>query len=353
MFIPRDSAKILKNLAKGFPVVAVTGPRQSGKSTLVRNVFEYKPYVNLEDLELRAYATEDPKRFLAQYPDGAILDEAQRAPDLFSYIQLIVDDMNKMGMFILTGSQQFGLMAKITQSLAGRIATLNLLPFSLNELQNSDKLSNSLDEIIFKGLYPPIYDRDLEPSIWLANYMQSYIERDIRQMIQIRDLSTFQRFLKMCAARTGQLLNLSSLANDCGISHNTANAWISILEASFIVYLLKPYHRNFNKRLIKTPKLYFLDSGLVCYLLGIKTAGQLNMHINRGALFETMIVSEILKAGYNSAQNPGLFFWRDRTGNEIDLIIENGNYLDPVEIKSGHTVINDYFRMLKKWPDIA
>lgn len=304
-------------------------------------------------MELRSFAAEDPKRFLAQFPEGAILDEIQRVPDLFSYIQTVVDDKKQMGMFILTGSQQFGLMAEVTQSLAGRIATLNLLPFSLNELKNSNTLPDSLDRVLFNGLYPPIYDRDLKPSIWLANYIQSYIERDIRQMIQVRDLSTFQRFLKMCAARTGQLLNLSSMANDCGISHNTANAWVSILEASFIVYLLKPYHRNFNKRLIKTPKLYFLDSGLACYLLGIKTADQLNLHVSRGTLFETIIVSEILKKEFNSAQHPALYFWRDRTGNEIDLVIENGNYLDPIEIKSGHTIVNDYFKMLKKWPKIA
>jgi len=353
MFIPRDVSKTLKILEKGFPVIAITGPRQSGKSTLVKNAFNDMPYVNLEDLEFRSFAAEDPKRFLAQYSDGAVLDEVQRTPDLFSYIQTIVDERKKMGMFVLTGSQQFGVLANISQSLAGRIAAVNLLPFSMNELNSNALLTDSLDGLLYRGMYPPIYDRDLQPDIWLGNYVRSYLERDVRQMIQVRDLSTFQRFLKMCAARTGQLLNLSSMANDCGISHNTANSWISVLEASFIIYLLKPYHRNFNKRLIKTPKLYFFDTGLVCYLLGIRSAEQLNTHPARGPLFESLIISEILKMEYSHAGEPGLYFWRDRTGNEIDLIIENGNKLHPVEIKSGHTIISDYFRMLKKWPDIA
>ncbi|MBD3376493.1 DUF4143 domain-containing protein [candidate division KSB1 bacterium] len=353
MYIPRDAENSLQSLAKGFPVVAVTGPRQSGKSTLVRKVFPQKPYVTLEDLDVRRFAQDDPRGFFASYPDGAILDEVQRVPQLFSYLQKIVDHSKKMGQFILTGSQQFGLSQAISQSLAGRVAFIQLLPFSFPELSRVKLLDSFFHHSLFKGFYPPVYDRDLSPSIWYANYVRTYLERDVRQMIQVRDLSGFQRFIKLCAAHTGQLVNFSTLANDCGITHNTARAWISILEASYIVYLLIPHHENFNKRLIKTPKLYFLDSGLAAHLLGAETADQIMYHPLRGALFESMIVAELLKSCYNNAQKAPLYFWRDRTGNEIDILIEHALKLDPVEIKSGQTINPDYFKMLIKWSGLA
>ena len=262
--IKRNAETTLKSLMKGYPIVTITGPRQSGKTTLSQITYPHMNYVSLENPETREMAVNDTKAFLKRYKDGAIFDEVQRAPQILSYLQEMVDQNKKPGQYILTGSQQFGLLSGITQSLAGRTALIKLLPFALHELHNkSNSLKNKdLDSIIFKGFYPPIHDRDLDPQIWLANYISSYIERDVRQLINIRDLSSFQRFIKLCAGRTGQLLNLSNLASDCGISHNTAKSWISILEASYIIFLLQPHHQNFNKRLIKTPKLYFYDIGL-------------------------------------------------------------------------------------------
>lgn len=351
--IPRDAEKTLVSLAEGYPVVAVTGPRQSGKTTLVRYVFSGKRYVTLEDLETREYAQNDPNGFLGQFPEGAVLDEVQRVPNLFSSLQTIVDVRRTPGAFILTGSQQFGLFQSITQSLAGRVASVVLLPFSSEELKSARSLPSNLEQLLLTGLYPPIYDRSLDPSVWYSNYMRTYIERDVRQMIQVRDLSAFQRFVKMCAARTGQLLNLSALANDCGITHNTAKAWISILEASFILYLLKPHFKNFNKRLIKTSKLYFIDPGLAAWLLGIQKSEQLEVHHARGALFETFVVSELLKRRFNKGLEPNLYFWRDRTGNEIDILVDTGDSLLPVEVKSGKTIAPDFFSAFRKWRDIS
>lgn len=293
------------------------------------------------------------KGFLAQTPEGAILDEVQRVPSLFSYLQTIVDANYKPGLFILTGSQQFGLFQQITQSLAGRVASVVLLPFTYDELKNVRLAPQSVEQLLATGLYPPIYDRSLDPPIWYSNYVRTYIERDVRQMIQVRDLSTFQRFVKMCAARTAQLLNLSALANDCGITHNTAKAWISTLEASFILYLLKPHFRNFNKRLVKTPKLYFLDCGLAAWLLGIQKPEQLSTHPVRGALFETYIIGELLKRRYNTGLESNVFFWRDRTGNEIDILIDDGTALTPVEIKSAKTLTSEFFAGFSKWKDIS
>jgi predicted AAA+ superfamily ATPase len=351
--ISRNATKALVALSRVFPVVAVTGPRQSGKTTLVKDVFKQKPYVNLEDIETREFAENDPRGFLAQFPNGAVLDEVQRVPSIFSYIQTTVDTKKDAGLFVLTGSQQFGIYQHITQSLAGRVASVILLPFAYNELKRARVAPGSLEEALLKGFYPPIYDRSLEPSVWYSNYVRTYVERDVRQMVQIRDLSSFQRFVRMCAARTGQLLNLLSLANDCGISHNTAKAWISILEASFIVYLLKPYFRNFNKRLVKTPKLYFVDPGLAAWLLGIREADQLLVHTSRGALFETFVISELLKKSYNDGIEPNLYFWRDRTGNKVDVIFDDGNTITPLEIKSGRTIAPDYFDGLMKWSRIT
>lgn len=354
--IPRDAEKLLYELAEGYPVIGITGPRQSGKTTLAQHAFASKPYVSLENPDVRERAQADPRGFLENYAEGAVFDEAQRCPELFSYLQGLVDQEPRPGRFVLTGSQQFGLMSSITQSLAGRIALVHLLPFTCQECYGAGSAEepHSLDEVLFTGLYPPVHDRNLAPRLWYANYMQTYIERDVRQLVNVRDLSDFQRFVRLCAGRTGQLLNLSSLASDCGITHNTARSWISILETSYIVFLLQPHHQNFNKRIIKTPKLYFYDTGLAAWLLAIQDPVQLNAHSLRGALFETFVISESLKARFNRGL-PGqnLYFWRDRSGNEVDLLIERGERLRPVEIKSGQTLNSDYFKGLRKWLDLA
>lgn len=347
--IDREALSTILELAKGYPFIALTGPRQAGKTTLSRMAFPDKPYVSLEDPDTREFAASDPRRFLARYPDGAILDEAQRSPELFSYLQTRADIDGRMGLYILTGSQQFGLLSGITQSLSGRVGMVQLLPFSSGELQEAGKLPETLDAILYKGSYPPLYDRKLIPAQWYAGYVTTYLERDVRQLINIRDLAVFQRFIRLCAGRTGQLLNLSSLANDCSITHNTARAWISILEASYIVFLLPPHHRNFNKRLVKTPKLYFYDTGLAAWLLGVQSADQLAIHPQRGALFETWVMGELLKGRYNRSLPSNLFFWRDNTGNEVDIIVDQGLKLIPIEIKSGQTINADYFSGLRKW----
>ncbi len=352
-YIPRNAESRLQHFASGYPVVVVTGPRQSGKSTLVRHAFPEHRYVSLEDLDQREFAETDPRGFLNQFSGGAILDAAQRCPALFSYLQTRVDESQQPGEFILTGSQQFDLLSGITQSRAGRAALLTLLPMSYDELHQSGKIGQNLDKVLFDGAYPPIFDRGLEPHPWYGNYVRTYLERDVRQLIKVQDLGTFQRFLKLCAGRTGQLLNLSSLANDAGITHNTAKAWISVLEASYIVHLLPPHHQNFNKRLVKTPKLYFLDTGLATWLLGIQTCEQLATHVQRGALFETWVISELLKVRYNAGETSNLYFWRDRSGHEVDLLIDHGTELSPLEIKSGQTINRDYFKGLEFWKKLA
>ena len=330
------------------PVLAITGPRQSGKTTLARALFADKPYVTLEDPDERSFAESDPRGFLARFPEGAIFDEVQRCPGLFSYLQGIVDERRRIGEFILTGSQQFGLMSNIAQSLAGRVGLLQLLPFSLAELKEGGMLPLTLDSAMFQGSYPALYDRPLAPGDWFPNYVSTYVERDVRQLLAVRDLSLFQRFLKMCAARSGQLLNLSALAADCGISHVTAREWLTVLEASYIVYLLRPYHRNFGKRLVKMSKLYFLDTGLMAYLLGIRDVDSLATHPSRGALFETLVVSEWIKRAFNAGQVAELYFWRDSAGHEVDLLIPQGGRFTPVEIKSGATFSGDWTTALRK-----
>lgn len=347
--LPRDATAALRRLARGFPVVAVTGPRQSGKTTLVRATFPGKAYVSLEDPDERALALADPRAFLGRFARGAILDEVQRAPELFSYLQTRVDERRTAGQFVLTGSQQFGLMASITQSLAGRVGLVHLLPFALAELKTQGTLGAALSGVLFRGLYPPVVSRRVAPTQWYANYVATYVERDVRQVAAISDLAAFRRFLRMCAARCGGLLNLSGLANDCGISHVTARAWLTVLEASYIVHLLPPYHVNFGKRLVKTPKLYFYDTGLAAYLLDIRESRQLETHPARGALFESLLVSEWLKHRFNRALPTNAFFWRDNVGNEIDLLLDRGRSLQPVEMKSGQTPSGDYFGALRKW----
>lgn len=349
--IKREIEKLVLNLAKGYPALAITGPRQAGKTTLARMAFPKKAYVSLENPDTRDLATHDPRGFLEKYSEGAILDEVQNCPPLFSYLQGVLDASPHKGQFVLTGSQQFGLLAGITQSLAGRIAMVQLLPFTCRECYAGHP--PTLEETIFRGAYPPVLDRKLDPTLWYANYMQTYIERDVHKLINVRDLTSFQRFVRLCAGRTGQILNLSQLGTEAGITHNTAKAWLSILEASYIVFLLHPHHRNFNKRLIKTPKLYFYDTGLAAWLLSIRQVGQLETHPQRGALFENWVLSEMVKARFNLGLPSNLYFWRDRTGHEVDVLIETAADLVPVEIKSGRTVNSDYFDGLQHWLEMA
>jgi len=351
--ILRDAAKTLARLSKGFPVLAITGPRQAGKTTLAKLVFSEKPYVSLENPDEREFAQNDPKRFLARFPEGAVLDEVQRCPQLLSWLQGLVDERGRMGDFVLTGSAQFDLLAGITQTLAGRVARVELLPLGAAELTAAGQLPESLGGMLLKGGYPALYNRQVSAQDWFGNYIATYVERDVRQLIAVRDLGQFQTFVKMCAARTGQLINLASLGADCGISAVTARQWLSVLESSYIVTLLRPHHRNFGKRLIKTPKLYFLDAGLAAWLLGIRNPETLEIHAARGALFETWVVSELYKQRLNAGQPLDLYFWRDNIGNELDLLIDTAAGLKPVEIKSGSTYAPDWTDGLKKWQALA
>ena len=347
--IPRLARSVLNEVRQGYPVVTITGPRQSGKTTLARAAFADKPYVSLETPDEREFATVDPRGFLARWPQGAIIDEVQHVPALFSWIQTDVDTAGQMGRFVLTGSQNFALMAKLTQSLAGRSSLVQLLPLSIAELAAAGQLPDDLNTMLLRGGYPALYARSLNPSRWLADYTMSYLERDVRQISQVQDLSTFQRFLRLCAGRTGQLLNLSSLAQDAGIAQSTARAWLSVLEASYVVFLLPPHHRNLGKRVVKMPKLYFVDTGLAAYLMGIQAPEQLDIHPLRGALFENLIVAEFLKQRFNQGLVSNLFFWRDNVGLEVDVLLDEPAGLVPVEIKSSATVTDDMFKGLRRW----
>lgn len=352
--LKRSASSRLIALSSWYPVVAVTGPRQSGKTTLVREVFAGKPYVTLEDPDVRTTALTDPRGFLELYPDGAILDEVQRVPDLFSYLQSIVDKQQVMGQWVLTGSQQLGLMSGVSQTLAGRVGLLQLLPFSVSELLAGDALpaNRSLEDMLWRGLYPAPTLRKVPPTDWYADYFATYVERDVRQMQAVRDMTAFRLFVRMCAARTGQLLNLSALAADCGISTNTAKAWLSVLEASYITFTLKPHHVNFGKQLTKSPKLYFHDTGLAAWLAGLRTAQALGLSSMRGALFENWAVSEALKHSYNQRLDMQMHFWRNKSGIEVDLLIEFEQQIRAVEIKAGKTVAGDWFGSLKKYANL-
>ena len=348
----RDLISVIQRFATKFPVLSITGPRQSGKTTIAKEIFKNHTYVLLEHVDEREYAQNDPRGFLKKYRNehGLIIDEVQYAPQLLSYIQGIVDEENTPGYFILTGSQDFSVNAAITQSLAGRVGIITLLPLSIHELNNNMLLPSTLEEAVFFGGYPRVYRQNIEPTDFYPSYIKTYVERDVRQLINVTDLDNFQRFIRLCAGRTGQVLNLTSLGNDCGISHNTAKSWISILQAGYIVFLLQPYHGNISKRLIKSPKLYFYDSGLACSLLRIKSIDELSDHYNRGGLVEGFIIADFYKQSYNLAQEPGIFFWRDTTGHEIDCIIEqSNNHLIPIEIKAGQTFNSSFFDGLNYW----
>ncbi|MCM1531498.1 MAG: ATP-binding protein [Bacteroides sp.] len=343
----------LVELTSKFPVVTLTGPRQSGKSTLLKNSFPEYRYVSLEDPDMRLFATEDPKGFLATYPDKTIIDEAQRVPELFSYLQTHIDHAGKEGMYLLAGSHNFLLMERIGQSLAGRTALLKLLPFSHAEMQEGEILPDSLDKEIFTGGYPRLYDKNISPTDYYPFYIQTYVDRDVRLMKNIGDLGKFIRCIKLCAGRIGQLLNLSSLANECDVAVSTITNWISVLEASYVCHLLRPDHNNFAKRLVKTPKLYFYDTGLACSLLDIQSPEQLSTHFLRGSLFENLVVNEFIKAAYNRGESPTLSFWRDSTGNEVDLLRYIKGDAQAYEIKSGATFSSDFFKGIVKWAQLS
>lgn len=351
--IPRHASSRLLRLLQGFPVVTVTGPRQSGKTTLVRNLLSHKPYVSLEAPTQREFARTQPAEFLLQFPHGAVIDEAQNAPELLSEMQGVVDTAGIMGQFVLTGSHNLSLLSTVTQSLAGRTALVELLPLSIGELRDAKLLDAQYPDQMVKGFYPALYDRPLQPQEWLQSYLVTYAERDARGLAAIQDLGAFQRFLKLTAARTGQLLNMQSLASDAGISDKTARHWLSILETCYLIHFVRPHFANFGKRLTKSPKLYLTDVGLACALLGIQTASQVQNHPLRGALFETMVVNEFLKNRCNEGERAPLYFWRDNIGTEVDLILERGNELAAVEIKSGITVASDAFSNLNKWQKYA
>ena len=347
----RDAEEKLKNLSEQFKAVAVVGPRQSGKTTLVKHVFSHLNYVNLENRDSQHFAMEDPRGFLVQYAQGAVIDEAQRAPELFSYLQQVLDETKTTGRFIITGSNNFLLQQNISQSLAGRIAYLYLLPFTYPEIRHI--YETDLNNMLLKGFYPAIYDQPVDAETWKTNYIRTYIERDVRQIKNISNLQVFDRFLRLCAGRSGQLLNMSNLALETGVDIKTIGSWLGILESSFILFRLPPHYKNFNKRIVKMPKLYFYDIGIACSLLGIHTTEQLMCHPLAGSLFENFVISEFLKKNFNKGTNSSFYFWRDNTGHEVDLIIEDAGKLFPVEIKSGRTITPEYFSGLYFWQKIT
>ena len=351
--IPRQAAVRILRLLQGFPIVTITGPRQSGKTTLVRALLPDKPYVSLETPSQREFARTQPAEFLRQFPAGAVIDEAQNAPELLSQMQGVVDASGTMGLFVLTGSQNLSLLSNVTQSLAGRTALVELLPLSVAELRDAGRLDPRYASHLVKGFFPAVYSRSLEPHEWLQGYLVTYAERDARQLAAIQDLGAFQRFLKLTAARTGQLLNMQSLASDAGVADKTVKHWLSILETCYLIHYVRPHFAHFGKRLIKAPKLYMTDVGLAAALIGIQTEDQAQSHPLRGALFETLVVNEFLKTRCNLGLREPLYFWRDNIGTEVDLIVERGNEIAAVEIKSGISVASDAFGNLNKWQKYA
>ncbi len=347
--IKRKLSEKLIYYAEKYPVVSITGPRQSGKTTLAKSTFPDYEYITLEDIDIRNIAINDPKTILETKAKGLIIDEIQRVPELFSYIQAIVDTTNKSGQFIITGSQNFLLMQNISQTLAGRIAILKLLPFSLEELQNTKYYPKDFVSTIYNGFYPRIYDKNIPANDFYPFYIQTYVERDVKLIKNIANQNVFINFIKVCAGRTGQLLNITELANTCGITQITAKSWLSILEASYIIYFLRPHHKSYNKRIVKMPKLYFYDTGLASSILGIKSEKQLITHFLYGALFENFVINEFYKHLYNNAVNLELYFWRDKNGKEIDLIIDNNDKIIPIEIKAGKTFNYDFLKNLLYW----
>ena len=346
--IKRDISEKIKELRGKFPVLTLTGARQTGKTTLLKHIYSDLPYVSLEDIDNRQLALSDPRGFLDNYPNGAVFDEIQNVPELFSYLQGVVD--SKDIHFALSGSQNFLLTEKITQTLAGRTASLKLLPFSYSELtKNANFEFGSYEEIVFKGGYPRLYDKEINPTDFYPHYIASYVERDVRQIKNLENLNSFITFLKLCAGRIGQIVNFQSLASDAGISHNTVKSWLSILEASYIAYLFRPYYKNFNKRLIKSPKLFFYDTGLACSLLNIENSDQLKTHYLKGGLFENYVINEFLKIRFNAGKNSNLYFWQNSQKKEIDILVEKGSLLLPFEVKSSKTRLPGLLDNLQYW----
>jgi len=351
--VQRTLGPLLQSRCRNYKVICVTGPRQSGKTTLVRTTFPDYSYVSLENPDQREYAETDPKGFLAEYTQGVILDEVQRVPQLLSYIQGIVDNSEQFGQYILTGSNQFLLMKSISQSLAGRISLHTLLPFTISELENSPYSNNHIDTYLQTGSYPRVYDEQHNPIEWYRNYIESYIEKDLKDFVAVNDLSRFRRFLALAAGSVGQLVNLSQFGNELGLSHNTVKSWLSALEQSYIIRFVQPYHSNIKKRIVKTPKLYFYDTGLACALLKIQNPDILHTHPIRGNLFENLIIADVLKEIHHRVLHDEVFFWRDHTGNEIDCIIDKGNSIITAEIKSGKTINQSFFKGLHYFEKIA
>lgn len=350
--IERNLANTLRARANQYPVVAVTGPRQSGKTTLCRAAFPDHPYVSLEAEDVRHYSKEDPRGFLGEYGDGAVLDEVQRAPHLLSYLQGLVDVDPAPGRFILTGSQHFGLSEVISQSLAGRVGMLHLLPVAWDELTRFEHPPTGLLDVIWAGAYPRIHDQGIPADVWLRDYFSTYIQRDVRQVLQVADLEAFATFVRLAAGRTGTEINLSGLGADAGIRHNTARSWLSVLETSFLITRIPAWHRNFRKQQIKAPKLHFLDSGLVCFLLGIRTSEELQHHPLKGPIFESWVVSEVFKRRVHQGLEPRLFHHREAQGLEVDLVVDLGSRKILVEVKAGATVNQDFFRNLRRLRDV-
>ncbi len=335
------------------PIISITGPRQSGKTTLSKICFPDYDYVNLESPETRQAAEEDPKAFLRAHKKGLIIDEAQRMPDLFSYLQVISDEKGTPGEYIITGSQNFLLRQTISQSLAGRVFVSHLLPFSLQELRHAGLLPENPNEALLKGFYPRLYDKDIEPALFYPSYNQTYLERDIAGLVNATNINAFRKFMELLAGRAGQLINFSALSIEVGADHKTIQSWCSLLEAGFMIFFLRPFHKNYSKRIVKSPKVYFYDTGLACSLLGIKSAEDVAKHWARGALFENMIVADCIKGFYNKGQRPPVYFWRDSKGLEIDLLIEESSGIKAIEIKSGTTINADFFSNLEKFEKIA
>ncbi|MGD0466071.1 MAG: ATP-binding protein [Gammaproteobacteria bacterium] len=355
MYINRTITTKILQAAKEYPIISIFGPRQSGKTTVAKKIFEQHKYVNLENIDNREFAENDPNGFIGQYrhTTGVILDEVQKVPSLLSYLQSEVDETPCIGKFILTGSQNILLNEKVTQTLSGRTAIFKLLPLSIEELTASKLLPTDLESFIFTGGYPKLYAEHINSLDWYNNYLYTYIERDVRQIKNITDLTTFQHFVKLCAGRIGQVLNISELGKDCGIDPKTAKAWLSVLETSYVIFMLQPYYNNFNKRLIKAPKLYFIDTGVACSLLNIETKEQIYSHFLRGGLFENIIISDLLKYRFNAGRPNNCYYWRDQTGNEIDCIIESNNQLYPIEIKSGKTIYSNSYKYFPTWQQIV
>lgn len=355
MFKRKLEPIILKRSEK-MPVIAILGPRQSGKTTLAKSAFKQHSYVSLENFDERELALTDPKRFLESNINefGIIIDEVQHAPKLLSYIQTYVDEKHRPGHIIITGSQNILVNEAISQSLAGRVALFTLLPLSIVELKDNVLVPDKIEELVYKGGYPRIYAYDLEPTSWYLDYIETYVERDVRQIGRIVDLVTFRRFMRLCAGRVGQLLNIAVLATDCGIDQRTAKAWLSVLEASYIIFRLEPHYENFNKRLVKSPKLFFYDTGLACALLGIKSSEQVDDHYLRGGIVESCLIAEILKHYYNQGERPQeVYFWKNQAGQEIDCIIRKDNRLVPIEIKASNTIVSDFFTVLSYWKQLT